>query len=107
MPLKAEALCLFLAWKNTQTGEQHEHVEPLPVMIGRAASMNTIVLDHKQVSRQHAWLENVGGKVVLIDQDSTNGTYIDDCRIRCATLKDGDCFQIGPFIFTAATRLAA
>ena len=93
---------LRLIWSNALTGERHEYVHGLPITIGRASSLNTIVLDNKQVSRQHAWLEDDEGQLVIVDRDSTNGTYIEGKRIRRAALNSGDSFRIGPFNFVCA-----
>ena len=98
---------LHLIWSNTITGERYEYVHGLPISIGRASSLNTIVLDNKQVSRQHAWLKNDAGQIVIIDRDSTNGTFIKGQRIRRAALNSGDSFRIGPFDFICADSQSA
>lgn len=93
---------LHLIWSNPVTGEHYEWVDSLPVTIGRAASLNEIVLNNKQVSRQHARLEGgFGKKIILIDQDSTNGTLVGGQKVKQATLDDVDSFQIGPFTFVS------
>ena len=60
---------LRLTWDNPQTGENYETVNQLPITIGRAASLNAIVLNNKLVSRQHARLESSDDKIVLIDEN--------------------------------------
>lgn len=96
----SEPLCLRLIWEDPNTGECFERVNPLPITIGRAASLNTIVLKNKHVSRQHAWLKRANDKILIIDQNSTNGTLVDGRSIKQAMLKVGDSFRIGPFTFT-------
>ena len=92
---------LRLTWDNPQTGENFETVNQLPITIGRAASLNAIVLNNKLVSRQHARLENSDDKIVLIDENSTNGTFVDGRRVERATLGKGVSFRIGPFTFVS------
>ena len=99
---ESEARRLRLIWDNMITGERNEYVDALPISIGRASSLNTIVLDNKQVSRQHAWLESEAGQIIIVDRDSTNGTYIEGRPIKRAALGDGGHFRIGPFNFTCS-----
>ena len=101
-----EPLHLRLTWDNPTTGEYYECINPLPITIGRAASLNAIVLNSKHVSRQHARLEGTGNRIILIDQNSTNGTLVDGHRITCTALSDGDSFRIGPFRFVSRINCA-
>ena len=104
---KAEPVHLRLIWEDPCTGEQGECIGQLPILIGRAASINTIVLEDRQVSRQHAQLDNINGNIVIVDQGSTNGTLVDGQRITLATLETDSSFQIGPFVFKALPWLSA
>ena len=94
---------LHLSWSNPITGECCNVVYPLPISIGRAASVNEIVLNCSQVSRQHARLERAAGHILLTDQHSTNGILVNNQRISRARLNDGDSFQIRPFTFFVST----
>lgn len=63
--------------------------------IGQDAGQD-IVIDDGKVSRCHAVLDVAGGRVVLTDQASTNGTWINDLRIEQPTeLRDGDRIRVG------------
>ena len=95
-------LHLRLTWDDPSTGEHYERINPLPITIGRAASLNTIVLENKHVSRQHVWLQSANDTILIIDQGSTNGTLVDGQSIKQATLKVGDSFRIGPFTFSTS-----
>ncbi len=95
-----DSVQLRLAWDDPATGEYYECVDSLPITIGRAVSLNAIVLNSKRVSRQHARLEGIDGKIVIIDQGSTNGILFNNRRIKYLYLHDGDMFQIYPFTFT-------
>jgi ABC-type multidrug transport system ATPase subunit len=65
------------------------------ITIGREGS--DIVLDNPQVSRNHATIDRAGGKHVLQDAGSTNGTFVNGQRITQHTLAQGDVIQIGAF----------
>jgi pSer/pThr/pTyr-binding forkhead associated (FHA) protein/V8-like Glu-specific endopeptidase len=59
-------------------------------IIGSLAS-NDIVLNHSNVSRNHAQLiEKVNGEIVITDSGSTNGTYVNGQRISIQVLRAGD-----------------
>lgn len=60
------------------------------INFGRAQD-NDIVLDDKSVTRDHGYLLVDGAKVYVIDDGSTNGTYVNGRRIRSkALLRPGD-----------------
>jgi hypothetical protein len=60
---------------------------------------NDIVLSADGVSRQHATIEFSGGKYELIDQGSTNGTFVNKNRITRRTLINNDVISIGSVDF--------
>jgi len=66
------------------------------VRIGRHPEAH-VLLDDVTVSRRHALLTNVDGRVVLTDQASLNGTYVAGERVDSHVLVDGDEVQIGRF----------
>jgi pSer/pThr/pTyr-binding forkhead associated (FHA) protein len=54
-----------------------------------------IIVDQPQISSRHAVLESLQGpdgrwEVILTDHGSTNGTFVNDKRIKRCRLKDGD-----------------
>lgn len=63
------------------------------VVIGRANA--DIVVGDIQCSRQHAALEVTDENVVLVDLNSTNGTWIGDLRITREDLENRSEFEIG------------
>src|SRR5215469_2006391 len=56
------------------------------------------VLSHPTVSREHFFLEMTGGKLLIVDNSSGNGTFVNGGRISWAELKPGDRIQAGPFV---------
>ena len=67
---------------------------PTPVTIGREDE-NTVRLNDERVSRFHAKIQEDGGRVILTDLDSTNGTRINGHPIQMRVLQIGDQISIG------------
>ena len=66
-----------------------------PVTIGRD-TVNTLPLPQDTtVSRRHARIEGSGGSFSVIDEGSSNGTYVNGLRTPSQTLRPGDEIQIG------------
>ncbi|MBB4960352.1 FHA domain-containing protein [Micromonospora polyrhachis] len=64
-------------------------------MIGRGEEVD-IRIDDRRVSRRHATVKLVGGRVLLSDAASTNGTWLNDQRISVVReVRDGDRIRIG------------
>jgi pSer/pThr/pTyr-binding forkhead associated (FHA) protein len=63
------------------------------VTLGREEG-NTIVLASDQASRRHARIFLSGGAHVLVDLDSTNGTYLNSKLVKEQTLRHGDVLRI-------------
>jgi pSer/pThr/pTyr-binding forkhead associated (FHA) protein len=66
------------------------------IRIGRHPDAH-VLLDDVTVSRRHALLTTVDGRVILADQASLNGTYVAGERVESHVLTDGDEVQIGRF----------
>jgi len=65
------------------------------IRIGRESAICEIVLENPKVSRLHAEVVSIDGKVLLIDRNSSNGTYVNDEKIDKRFLKDGDITYFG------------
>jgi hypothetical protein len=63
------------------------------VILGRDDA--DIALDDKEISRHHCVLEVRESFANLKDLDSTNGTFLDEERVRAAMLQNGAEFRIG------------
>lgn len=67
------------------------------ISIGRTPD-NDIILDNRGVSRKHAQIEfNNNNSAVIIDNESLNGTFVNNRKINEAVLKDNDIINIGKF----------
>ncbi len=66
--------------------------------IGREKGNDITVEDH-EASRRHAEIRKHNDTYSLADLDSSNGTFLNNCRIAEAELKSGDRIQIGRTLF--------
>jgi hypothetical protein len=62
--------------------------------IGRKPGCD-IILKDAGVSSEHAVIKTVGTKSVILDLDSTNGTYVEDQRVKQHELRNGETITIG------------
>lgn len=65
------------------------------IRIGRESGICEIVLENPKVSRLHAEVVQIDGKVLLIDRNSSNGTFVNDQKIDKRFLRDGDIIYFG------------
>ncbi|MFQ3650677.1 MAG: FHA domain-containing protein [Gemmataceae bacterium] len=68
------------------------------MIIGRNEGCD-IRLDHKSVSKQHCVLSRTDGLLMLRDLGSTNGTKVNNVRVRRAALLPNDQLSIAQFKF--------
>ncbi|HCT80618.1 MAG TPA: hypothetical protein DGT23_29435 [Micromonosporaceae bacterium] len=69
-----------------------------PVWIGREPE-NTIVIDDLLVSRRHARVSRIAGRVFLSDAGSRHGTFLNGQRVQRSFLTLGDEFSVGQHMF--------
>lgn len=78
-------------------GQEFE-VKPEGAYIGREASLSQIVVADPRISKRHLWIGVRDGLVKIVDQDSRNGTFINDPRadrVTEAALSSGDTVILG------------
>jgi DNA-binding response OmpR family regulator len=81
------------------SGQEHSLGNPVTRM-GRAVENEIVILD-KRSSREHAVIRREGRKLILEDQGSTNGTYLNGERLlNPVQLRDGDLVKVGEVTFT-------
>jgi PAS domain-containing protein len=66
--------------------------------IGRQSG-NTVVLASSRVSKKHCVLVTSNGKLVVHDQGSSNGTFVNGVLAKEKNLKSGDRISVGEFVF--------
>jgi len=79
------------------SGQQFD-VNPEGSYIGRESSLSQIVVADPRISKRHMWIGVRDGLVRIVDQDSRNGTFVNDPkseRITEATLTSGDTVILG------------
>lgn len=79
------------------SGEEFS-VNPEGSYIGRESSLSQIVVSDPRISKRHLWIGVKDGLVKIVDQDSRNGTFVNDPkseRITEATLNSGDTVILG------------
>ncbi len=97
-PKGGDCLVVIYTKEPTLLGKRFV-LDTSPMRVGRGAE-NQIVLDGDSVSRRHAHLEQRGGIWFAVDDNSTNGTYVNDEQIaREQSLANGDRIKVGPTIF--------
>jgi predicted component of type VI protein secretion system len=69
------------------------------VLLGRDPAAD-VVLNDPSVSRRHAVIERRGAFWVVLDQQSANGTWVDDRRVTEAPLQGGQRLRLGAVAFT-------
>jgi hypothetical protein len=78
-------------------GQQFD-VKPEGAYIGREASLSQIVVADPRISKRHLWIGVRDEQVTIVDQDSRNGTFVNDPRserITEARLHSGDTVILG------------
>ena len=78
-------------------GQEFE-VKPEGAYIGREPSLAQIVVADPRISKRHLWIGVRDGLVKIVDQDSRNGTFINDPRserVTEASLTSGDTVILG------------
>jgi pSer/pThr/pTyr-binding forkhead associated (FHA) protein len=67
------------------------------VSLGREEG-NTVLVASDQASRRHARIFLSGGAHVLVDLDSTNGTYLNSKLVKEQTLRHGDVIRVATMV---------
>jgi pSer/pThr/pTyr-binding forkhead associated (FHA) protein len=94
-----------LSWKDPVTGEQRSPILNTPIAIGRdfaqlpadieGRRVSRIQLNDEGISRLHALLIEENGRLIAIDQNSSNGLSINDQPQLRGALNNGDRLSLG------------
>ena len=85
--------CQLVVLNGVNKGKKLDLNRPV-TKIGKKEN-NELILDEKTVSRNHVEIVQLENSYVLKDLESTNGTYINDIRVKEAYLSPGDVIRIG------------
>jgi pSer/pThr/pTyr-binding forkhead associated (FHA) protein len=73
-------------------------------IVGRERGACHLLLDDKNVSRQHAAIELANGAFYIVDLGSRNGIGYNGHRIHRKQIVEGDRFEIGPHVLAFSFR---
>lgn len=73
----------------------------LPFSIGRGLD-NDLTIPDKRISRRHALIKDVDGRLCLVDLESTNGTFLNGQPVRQSVLTHADTISLGGYTLTVA-----
>ncbi|HEV7475033.1 MAG TPA: FHA domain-containing protein [Pyrinomonadaceae bacterium] len=88
----------FIKFVSGALSGQQFDVNPEGSYIGRESSLSQIVVPDPRISKRHMWIGVRDGLVRIVDQESRNGTFVNDPkseRITEATLTSGDTVILG------------
>lgn len=86
--------------------EQEYELTEIETSIGRD-EINNISIDHQSISRVHCFVNRKDEYYEVVDNDSTNGVFINGKKVKKALLKNGDILKLGDkeFVFIAPGEL--
>jgi RsiW-degrading membrane proteinase PrsW (M82 family) len=94
-----------LSWADTTTGKTREPRLNLPIAFGRefaqmpveihSRPVSRMVLNSQAVSRYHTLIDWEGDRLLIQDQHSISGTFVNGKRQKSCILNRGDTVQIG------------
>lgn len=103
---KAPANLGSLACVDGPLSGQRFNITAEGLYIGRDAALSQIVIDDHRVSKRHVWIGPRSGRVIAIDQASTNGSFINRVgeTFSEVTLNSGDTIivaepEVGQFVY--------
>ena len=96
------ALVTLRILDGADRGRTFEDV-PTPLTVGREEG-NSVQLDDDRISRFHLKIQEDGGKVVLTDLQSTNGTKVNGEIVHLCLLRPGDVISVGRTLILVGSR---
>jgi pSer/pThr/pTyr-binding forkhead associated (FHA) protein len=103
LPLPAKAEHPQLVWRPRLSEQQAYPLTGRITKVGRHDE-NDIVLAGPTVSARHATLRIEPIGVVLEDEGSLNGTFVNGERVEQRLLEEGDRLQVGPHLLVFVPR---
>ncbi|MEH2356401.1 FHA domain-containing protein [Nostoc sp.] len=110
-------LQIQLSWDEPATGERREPLLNMPIAFGREFArlpaelrgmrVSRMLLNSNEVSRYHALIDWEQDHLVVIDQGSVNGVYVNGQPQTRSVLVNGDTLQIGPYLIAVTFGASA
>ncbi|MEH2223313.1 FHA domain-containing protein [Nostoc sp.] len=110
-------LQIQLSWEEPATGERREPLLNVPIAFGREFArlpadlrgmrVSRMLLNSNEVSRYHALIDWEQDHLVVIDQGSVNGVYVNGQPQTRSVLVNGDTLQIGPYLIAVTFGASA
>ncbi|BAY07395.1 FHA domain-containing protein [Calothrix sp. NIES-2098] len=110
-------LHIQLSWDDPATGERREPRLSVPIAFGREFArlptelrgerVSRMLLNSNEVSRYHALLDWEQNQLVLTDQGSVNGVFVNGQRQTRSVVANGDTVQIGPYTIAVTFSINA
>lgn len=98
---------LYVVISEKGGAERREAFDKMVVTVGRVQD-NDLTLAKGNVSKRHCRIEMSEGRIVVTDEDSTNGTYVNRRRIAAPTIvREGDRIYVGDFVLRVETTPGA
>jgi len=85
---------VFRIVKGEQKGDGFELLPGKAITVGRSKHAG-FVIPESGVSRVHCQFTHDGKRVILTDLRSTNGTFVNNRRVKSAPIEDGDQIRVG------------
>ena len=111
--MNSAPLRIQLSWDDPVTGDRRSPTLSVPIALGRDFNgmpaqiqghpVSRMVLNSLEVSRFHALIDQGSSGLVVIDQNSRNGTFVNSTPVgvnQHTSLVTGDVLQIGPYQIT-------
>jgi pSer/pThr/pTyr-binding forkhead associated (FHA) protein len=84
-------------------GRKPIDLKPGVSTVGRTSDRDIVIDDHR-ISRLHATFHVDEYVVLLTDEGSANGTFVNDERIKWRELKEGDTIRFGAVLYRLTFR---
>lgn len=114
--MTADPFQIQLTWDDPITGDRRSPVLTVPIALGREFAqmpaqideqrVSRIVLVGEEISRFQSLITLEPEGLVVIDQNSSNGTFVNGVQRSRSFLAHGDLLQIGPYRITISFAVA-
>jgi pSer/pThr/pTyr-binding forkhead associated (FHA) protein len=108
--MNSAPLRIQLSWEDPTTSDRREPLLSVPIAFGRDFNqmptaiagrlVSRMILNSLEVSRFHGLIDLDNQTLVVIDQNSRNGVFVNGTRVQAnnpASLASGDIIQMGPY----------